>query len=324
MDDEVKNDNGIEKKYLVMDKIYSIIIKERLRAGEVLFSMLKEAGIKYAVHKGAVLSYVLYDNPFLRRSVDTDILISRADASTVKAMFLENGFVQGRIVEKSDTHIREIEKYSRIEAVYQISQSHQLASFVKKTGNVFCQFVNYDVNIDIFWGESGRHMDMDTFLNDTMAIDICGIQLCKLTPEAEFIALCMHHYKDLNSIYLLWMYGINKKELVEIYLYIKKSIMDFEYLYSLCMKYGVADYIYYCISKANLLYNDPLLNKLSKKFESETGKALLDCFGLCDSERKYWAEDFMTIWKTGDVKMYMKPLLTLEDFKKIELNERMM
>jgi len=134
----------------------------------------------------------------------------------------------------------------------------------------------------------------------------------------------MHHYKELNSIYLLWERGINKTELDEVYLYVRKNVMDLEYLYSLCMKYGVSDYIYFCISKANLFYCNSMLNELSKKFESGTGKELLECFGLCDSERKQWNVDFRTICEAGDIKMYMEPLLTAEDFRKIELNERMM
>lgn len=324
MDKGESIENGIEKGYQVIDKLYPIVVKERLRAGEAFFDRCKEAGIKYAVHKGAVLSYVLYGNPFIRKSGDTDILIPRAGANKVKGILLDNGFVQGRIVENSDTHIREIKKYSRTETVFQASQSHQLAAFVKKTGSAICRYVNYDVNMDIFWGESGRHVDMDSFLDDTMEMEICGIQLCKLKPEAEFIAMCMHHYKDMNSIYMLWTCGINKTELEEVYLYVKKNIMDLKYLYSLSLKYGVSDYIYYCISKADLVYHDSALKKLSQQFESEPGKGLLDCFGLDDSERKCWKVDFRTIWEAEDIKVYMEPLLTGEDFRKIQLNERMM
>ena len=323
--DKVKRiENGIEKGYKVIDRLYPIVVKERLRAGEVLFNRCREAGIKYVVHKGAILSYVLYGNPFVRKSGDTDILISRADANRVKGILFDNGFVQGYIVENPNTHICEIKKYSRTEMVFQASQSHQLAAFVKKVGNAICGYVNYDVNMDILWGESGRHVDMDSFLDDTMEIDICGIRLCKLKPEAEFIAMCMHHYKDLNSIYLLWKCGINKTELEEIYLYVKKNIMDLEYLYNISLKYEVSDYIYYCISKAYEIYRDSVLKKLSQKFESETGKILLDCFGLCDLERKCWNVAFTPIWEAEDIKVYMEPLLTAEDFRKIQLNDRMM
>lgn len=44
---------------------------------------------------------------------------------------------------------------------------------------------------------------MGLVLSATEPAEICGAPLRKLSCEMELIALCLHHYKDANSLFLL-------------------------------------------------------------------------------------------------------------------------
>lgn len=112
---------------IISKALYRIILQERFRAGAEVFATLNEEKIPYAVHKGAALSQVLYGTPNVRISGDIDLLLSRDYIVRIQDIFKSNGFIQGRIVNDC------IEPYSRTEKIYQASQSHQLAPFVKAT-----------------------------------------------------------------------------------------------------------------------------------------------------------------------------------------------
>ena len=76
------------------------------------------------------------------------------------------------------------------------------------------------------WGESGIHTDMNEFLEHTIPYEIYGVEVRKLEPVHEFISLCLHHYKDLNSLYLLAKSGIKLSLFCVIYYYITKTSLD--------------------------------------------------------------------------------------------------
>lgn len=136
-----------------MERIVNLAaIKERYRSCENFF---KNATFPYTVIKGAVLSSVMYNDPTLRVSGDIDILIRRQDADKAKRLMRSLGFIQGRITDRG------IESFSRQEIIYPTSTSHQMAPFVRETGNPFCPYINVDINTDILWGECEYRTDMD-------------------------------------------------------------------------------------------------------------------------------------------------------------------
>lgn len=216
-----------------------------------------------------------------------------------------------------------IEPFSRAEMIFQASQSHQLAPFVKATGHKLCPFVEYDCNMDIFWGESSIRTNMASFLENTEDFELFGIPLHKLTPEAEFIALCMHHYKDLNSIYLLWSRGFDRRKLEEIGRYVRVVRMDTRKLYSLCEQYDARDYVCWCVHFAGMLESDASLQSLENTLTSPAAQALYDCLGLNEKERKRWNISFKERC-CSDIRESMYLLLTEADRKKINTNLHMM
>ena len=57
-----------------------------------------------------------------------------------------------------------------------------------------------------------------------------------------------------------------------------------------------------------------------KAFRTDEGDYLLNCYGLCEAERKEWKCDFKTRLHKSNLLMEMLPDLSKRDIQKIEIN----
>ena len=208
-----------------------------------IFEVLCEINnVDYAIVKGSVLSKKIYGDVRMRNSLDVDILVSPYNLNRVKKALLNNGFIQG--YSKGTLLV----PYKRDKKVYYVSNTHQLAPFIKKTNNRLCPFVSVDVNFSLFWGEDSRRRDeMDIVLKDVLEDCIDGQYFKRLLPEMEFIHLCLHHYKDLNSLYLIYKGKINFGLFSDIFFYVINADLDWDRLKDISEKLNVSKYIYYCL-----------------------------------------------------------------------------
>lgn len=300
----------------VFAAVNNSIIKSRFTECAPVFEEFQE--IPYAVIKGAVLSDRIYGSPAMRKSGDIDLLIAPDDLDVVKRILKKHGFVQGRV--SGDKII----PYTRAERVYQKTYTHQAAAFVKATNNRMCPFVNVDVNLDIFWGESKVHADMREFLSHTEMTELYGVKLKKLNPVQEFISLCMHHYKDLNSLYLLYDSRISLSLFCDIDGYIKQARPDIDELKNTCDRMGISDYIAFCLYHTNRIFPSDITERYLRVFSFDMSNEIFSRIGLCDDEYKLldggvsrWLFDrgFMT---------HLEVLLDEKDRMKIETNRRFM
>ena len=305
-------DTQLRMKLLVNQGTISV----RYRACADLFMELSD--IPYAVIKGAVLSKEIYGSVAYRFSGDIDILVSYRNLGKVRKVLIEQGFVQGRVQNN------EISLYTREECVYQKIYSHQLASFIKKTGEQRCPFVNVDVNYDIFWGEREGQTDMDAFLTNLRDCTIEGVETRKLAPEEEFISLCLHHYKDMNSVYLLSQGNLKLSLLCDIYYYLKNVNVDMDLLLEKSRMFGATDYVYYCMYYTSKIFGSKDLRQASGPFRSEKADRLLNQFGLAEKERRTWKEPFEERLFSNDFFALYSAYLTDADYRKIEMNGQYM
>ena len=306
-------------KRMIQVAMNSVVVSQRYKVCKKVFEDLND--IPYAHIKGAALSERIYGNPAYRMSGDIDLLVTPEYSDKVKSVLLENRFVQGRL--SGD----KIVPYSRRELIYQKSFSHQLAQFIKATGSNICPFVCVDVNLDIVWGEGDFSIDMSDFAGNMLHTEDClinGIALRRLKPVYEFISLCMHHYKDMNSIYLIADRGINLSEYCDIYFYLANVMPDADELAKTAAKYEVSEYIYYCAYYANEIFRDERIRRYLEKSESETAKKLIDCYGLNESERKVWDVPFYERLLDNGFKERFFDSLSAEDKKKVQINREMM
>lgn len=293
-------------------KLNQVVQNYRYKFCEDIFNELNE--LSYAVIKGALLSERIYSKPYFRVSGDIDILISSKNIERVTQILKKNGFVQGKIRDA------ELENCTRQELVYYKMYTHQLASFFKKTDFTYCPFINIDVNLGIFWGESDRVIDMDEFLSSLEKRTVYGVDVLGLSPVHEFIALCLHHYKDLNSIYLLAEKGIDLSMFVDIFYYLIKVCPDIDELNENAEKYRVKEYIYYCIFWTNEIFQHPLLRRYLSKLENPQVFTILDYYGLTASERTKWNIPFPARVFDKDFCAYFRKDLKEDDIRKIEIN----
>ena len=315
----LKAENRYTKAAQTQAVLNRISVRERYAVCRPLFQAFDDAGIPYAVVKGAVLSQAVYGDCGLRASGDIDLLMDRRDIDEVEAVLAGNGFIQGRVTDEG------VVPFTRKELLFQTALSHQTAPFIKRTTNPLCPYVNVDINLAILWGESRVKGDMGLVLSATEPAEICGAPLRKLSCEMELIALCLHHYKDANSLFLLMQNGLRLSLFCDIYFYMKRCRPDLHVLGTLCRQLQVTAYVYYCLYYANRVFDDDaLLSPYLSTLETERAIGLLDTYGLEEAERKKWDMDFEERLFHPDFAGYFRTCLTPSDINKIQANSRFM
>ena len=273
----------------------------------------------YAMIKGAVLSNTAYGNPFIRKSGDIDIIVSSQNITTISELMKDNGFIQGNIVNGN------IIPATREQKVFQRAFSHQIIPFVKKANSLICPYICVDINTNIIWGE-GEKIDMNDVLRHREAEYVNNIKLYKLELEADFIAVCLHHYKELNSIYMISIGSIKLSLFLDIYRYVERNFNDIVAMkiVNLAKHWNVLPYIYYCLKMTNELFPSDIILRYLKFFETKQGEFLVNKFGLSKNEWKDWKFDLgQRLFDSQFVKKYLNAL-SEEEKKKIEINKRMM
>ena len=275
-----------------------------------IFEDLNQRDFPYANIKGEVLSLYAFGQYGQRTYGDIDILVSRKNLHKLEDMLMQYGYT-------SSTK-------TRAEKVLMISASHQTATWLKTTNRNFKSVV--DVNFDLFWGEyTGLHIDIDKFLSDTIEMEIYGMRVKTLSPLKAMIQLILHHYKEMNSIYLIAVHDCIKYSMFQDVYFLWKNnngTISLNTLYALSSEYEIIPYVFYILYFTNKIFNDHELSRYIEAFRTSEGVSLLDCYGLADHERKLWKVDFQTRLKTENLYDLIKNDLTDRDLAKVKRNRR--
>ena len=102
--------------------------------------------------------------------------------------------------------------------------------------------------------ESEEKADMDYVLSNRETSNLFNISFQKLSNEMEFASLCLHHYKDLNSIYLLAQGSFRLGLFCEIYDYLRNVHLDTAKLFEIATHLKIAKYVYVCIYQTKLIF----------------------------------------------------------------------
>lgn len=271
--------------------------------------------LNYAIIKGIPLSLMAYNQPFARVSNDVDILISRSNLKDIESALLKEGYFQ--------PHASSIYSKKRSDKILLLSSSHQLLSYVKMFDDFYYVV---DLNFDIFWGEyEGKRIDIEEFLSDTVEIEICDVKMKTLPPIKALIQLILHHYKDMNSIFLLATRKSIKYDMFKDIYHLLKNNLDtipIDKLYAMSEKYEIIPYVFYVLYYTGQVFDDDILKQYIDAFKTPEGEALLNCYGLCTKERKEWKCDFKTRLETHDLYVLIKNDLTKKDQEKIAINKK--
>lgn len=273
------------------------------------FEVVKCFNFPYAIIKGEALSLMAYGELGKRNSQDIDLLISPKYIGIAKVILNDNGFYY--IIKN---------KYDK---VLTLSMSHQSPTYIKKTK---ISYIYLDFNHSIFWGEyAGKCVDIDTFLEDIIDMEIYGCNMKTLPPIKMLIQLILHHYKDMNSIFLLaTRKSIKRSMFDDVYFLLKNNLEDIplDKLYTLSKFYGIIPFVYYVLYHVGLFFQDETLREYISAFKTDEGERLLNCYGLNDNERREWKCNVTMRLETENLYDLIKDDLTAKDIEKIKMNRR--
>lgn len=270
--------------------------------------------IPYALIKGQVLSVLAYGDTGYRDSKDIDILVSRSDLTYVDNVLRKNGFDSIIL----DEHGKP-KKLTRAEKIM-ILNSHQVTPYTKPIGSGR-KALELDINVDIYGAEySGPRIDITEFLSDTIKIEVFGQNIKTLSFLKTFIAVIMHHYREMNAPYIFKVCNpLTTRMFQDVYCLFKRYIeKDIEALVNYSEKNALHKYIYYMLYYTNLVFPDKELNKSLDYFKTAEGVEILSSYGLTDGERKKWKSDFYDRLDVTEIYSLIEADLTQRDKEKIE------
>lgn len=275
-----------------------------------LKEMLSAINSHYAIMKGEVLSKQIYGSAGQRHSSDIDILISRKNIFDVEQSLSKCGFYNT--------------SKTRSDKITMLSASHQVAPWIKEIPPWGSMVV--DLNFDVFWGEyEGQRIDIEEFLSDTIEMEIYGVKVKTLPQIKAMIQLILHHYKDMNSIFLLATRKSIKYDMFKDVYYLLKNNIDtipLDKLYAMSAEYEIIPYVFYVLYYTGQIFDDEILKQYIEVFRTPEGEALLNCYGLCTKERREWKCNFKTRLEAENLYDLIKDDLSPKDHEKIAINKR--
>lgn len=253
-------------------------------SAQKVFSIINESKIPYAVLKGLVLSDIAYDDMYLRSSRDIDLLVSPKNLKEINKLLLSIDCHQGYI------HNNRIEPVSREQKIFFLTNTHQTPPFFYYANNE-TQYIEFDINLRLTWSGCNCIIDVDDILKHSYYYNKEKYQIRTLEPLYFFVAMCLHHYKDMNSPYLLHRKKrISFRRYCDIYYFIIKNQDEItpQRLSKIGNELSVSPYIFYCLYQCFDIFRNDKLKSYLELLESKEGRELLDVFGLCDSEKTKW------------------------------------
>ena len=159
----------------------------------------------------------------------------------------------------------------------------------------------------------------------SIEMEIYGVKVKTLPPLKAMIQLILHHYKDMNSLFLLATRKSIKYDMFKDVYYLLKNNLDaipLDKLYAMSAEYEIIPYVFYVLYYTGQVFDDDVLKQYIEAFRTPEGESLLNCYGLCEKERREWKCDFKTRLDSDNLYDLIKEDLTERDKEKIAINKR--
>jgi hypothetical protein len=274
---------------------------------------LNEIDMPYAIIKSEPLSMYAYGAYGQRIFGDIDILLARQNLKLADGCLKQSGFYQ------TINDSKKLREYK----IFSLASSHQTVSYKRLVGKYF---IEIDINFDILWGEyTGKRIDISEFLSDSVEMSIYGCKIKTLSPLKTMIQIALHHYKDLNSVFLLATRKNIKYDMFKDVYYLLKNNLDeitLDKLYAMSSEYEIIPYVYYVLYYTGLLFKDEILERYVAAFKTPEGEGLLNCYGLNEAERREWKLDFQTRLESKNLYELIEADLSERDLRNIEINRK--
>lgn len=295
-------------------------INKMFLAANGVFEKLNKQGIQYVVIKGAVLSKLAYGEIHYRPSIDIDILISKQDLKKLEEILCQENLKQGYVDEKGHFN-----NFTRERHIYVNCCTHQILPYLKKIDNTIDGYLMLDINTTIFW-KNDIKFDLKDFLNNrTNYMDICGIKIKCADHLGNFIITCLHHYKNLNSEFLLLQNGFCINLFFDIFYLLINNIktISCNNLIDLAEQLGVRENIYFCLYYTNQIFRNDIIEKYVEQLYTTKGNILLDYYGIGKLKKK-WHLSFVDRFQYEKLKMEIIQNLSEDEKRKMQTMNNML
>ncbi|WP_135550732.1 nucleotidyltransferase family protein [Paenibacillus cymbidii] len=292
-----------------------------MKENKTIIENLEGNGISYVVLKGSYMTLSAYGNVGYRLSQDTDILIDRTDVEKVTDLIQQLGYLRGRFIREE----AKVKMYSRQEEIFYSMNTHQAAPFIKTLNHPLIPYHCVDLNLHLTWGEDTQRGDISIadFIGSRRKVSVQGINYFVLPYEEFFIQICLHHFKDVNSIYLLTKTpSLIVSKYCDIYFFLTKNIgaISLPRLYELMGKFQVEMYVHYMLYYTSLIFPSSLITQMLEVLKpKDTG--MLKLMGLSSGEKKEWKVDFFERLFASERMGLIKDYLNEQDLMKINYNK---
>lgn len=288
---------------------------KRYEMAKPIFDVLNME-LEYVNIKGFVNAFLAYDDIGKRPSGDIDILIERCSAKRITEILCDMGFVRGSFNDEN-----KLIEYSRESIIFYSANTHQIAPFIKETGDLDIPFLCIDVNTKLDWGENKRfNIPVHEFLADREKMLFQGVEFYRLSYEKIYIQTILHCYKEINSVFLLQKNGgYRVKEFVDIYgLYLRLGrVLDFQFIKHLINRYDIECYILYVLKIVSVIFSEPDIYNL---VASGNEKVNTGIYGLEESHE--WKLEIEERFYSEQASKAIKQNLTEKDLRSIDMNNR--
>ena len=181
--------------------------------------------------------------------------------------------------------------------------------------------MNIDINYDFFWGEWDKaRPSIGDILSRRQYLTLYDQFVPVLTIEDAFIQLCLHHYKDMNSLFhLAYVNPITSEKFQDIYFFWlnNRNCLSVEYISNWSKKYQIGLYIDYILSQTAYIMKDKSIAEWGKKFY-QGYNYLLNYYGLDSKRRKKWDIPLDVRINNPTLPEYIRKSLSPEELEKLK------
>ena len=247
--DKMLNDFSQKHKHFLNRKIDQI---------DYVVSIFNEINVPYVLIKGIVNSLQAYENVNLRNWNDIDILIDYNNLSKIDKKLKANGFIQGVYVDG------ECKSFSRKSRLFYVTQTHQLAPYIKLIGS---DIIFLDINFNII-PQINKKINIEEFINNRIPQKINQNTAYILPIEKNFIQNILHCYRDITNVWqLIKRRGYRLKSFIDIYMYIKSNKIDESIFKTVIKNYNMDMYVDYVLKIVAEIFKDRNIYRFCTKVE---------------------------------------------------------
>lgn len=251
---------------------------------------LTDAGVRYAVRKGPVLTERVYHDLGARRVGDLDLLLARTTVPAFESVVSELGYDQGRPTGNGE---RIVPFDRKTELFWRVNLSNVTLPYLKPAYRDDVEVYVLDACVDLLPARSLARIDVTEVLERAVPAVLYGEPSVMLDPLDQLVDMCIQLHVEATTLYYI---EIGKDltlmkfvDLLEVIRGVPEQVLD--QLPGRVGDSGCADSVYYALHHLTKLYPGAAPARLVGAFEpADTG--FLDEYGGFDGDRKRWDRSF--------------------------------